>query len=76
METRSEQEWAGDREKVQATVIGARLAARLVASQFPQWVHLPIAPSDVAGWDNHTFRLGTELSIRMPSHSAYVAQVD
>lgn len=60
----------------QASVIDARLAARLVASQFPQWAHLPIAPSVVAGWDNRTFRLGTELSIRMPSHSAYVAQVD
>ena len=57
-------------------MIDAQLAARLVASQFPHWAHLPIAPSDVAGWDNRTFRLGTELSIRMPSHSAYVAQVD
>jgi aminoglycoside phosphotransferase (APT) family kinase protein len=57
-------------------VIDALLAARLVASQFPQWAHLPIAPSDEAGWDNRTFRLGTELSVRMPSHGAYVAQVD
>jgi aminoglycoside phosphotransferase (APT) family kinase protein len=62
--------------KFQATEIDARLAARLVASQFPQWAHLPIAPTDVAGWDNRTFRLGAELSIRMPSDSAYVAQVD
>jgi aminoglycoside phosphotransferase (APT) family kinase protein/uridine kinase len=56
--------------------IDASLAARLVASQFPQWRDLPIAPVEVTGWDNRTFRLGTELSIRLPSAEAYVAQVE
>jgi aminoglycoside phosphotransferase (APT) family kinase protein len=28
------------------------------------------------GWDNTTFRLGEEMSVRIPSHERYVAQVD
>ncbi len=56
--------------------IDTPLAARLVASQFPQWRDLPIAPVDVTGWDNRTFRLGTAMSIRLPSAEAYVGQVD
>lgn len=56
--------------------INAELAARLVAEQFPQWADLAVAPVSLDGWDNATFRLGDEYSIRLPSHDAYVPQVE
>ena len=52
------------------------VAARLVAVQFPQWADLPIVPVALDGWDNTTFRLGDDLSVRLPSADAYVAQVE
>jgi aminoglycoside phosphotransferase (APT) family kinase protein len=52
------------------------VAARLVAAQFPQWADLPVVPVALDGWDNTTFRLGTELSVRLPSADAYVAQIE
>lgn len=55
--------------------ITAEVAARLVAGQFPQWARLPVVPVGLGGWDNTTFRLGEELSIRLPSGDGYVAQV-
>ncbi len=55
--------------------IDAGLAARLVAAQFPQWADLPVTPAPLAGWDNRTFRLGEDLSVRLPSGAAYAAQV-
>jgi aminoglycoside phosphotransferase (APT) family kinase protein len=47
------------------------LARRLVDSQFPQWSHLAVRPVDLNGWDNRTFRLGDELSVRLPSAEQY-----
>ena len=55
--------------------ITADVAARLVAAQFPQWAGLPVRPVTLDGWDNTTFRLGDELSIRLPSADRYAAQV-
>ena len=52
------------------------VVAGLVAEQFPRWADLPIVPVDLGGWDNVTFRLGHELSIRLPSADVYVAQVE
>ena len=49
--------------------ITADVAARLVAAQFPQWAALPVTPVTLNGQDNTTFRLGDELSIRLPSAS-------
>lgn len=48
----------------------------LVAGQFPQWADLAIRAVVLDGWDNTTFRLGEELSVRLPSDDAYVAQID
>jgi aminoglycoside phosphotransferase (APT) family kinase protein len=59
-----------------AQVIDTSLARRLIDTQFPQWAHLPIAPVDVDGWDNRTFRLGSELTIRLPTGDWYAQQVD
>ena len=56
--------------------INASLARRLVAEQFPQWAALAVETVEVQGWDNRTFRLGTEMSVRLPSHDRYVPQVE
>ena len=52
------------------------VAARLVASQFPQWADLRVVPVALDGWDNSTFRLGHELLVRLPSPGAYEEQVE
>lgn len=52
------------------------LVAALVAEQFPQWGHLAVAPVELDGWDNTTFRLGEDMSVRLPSADCYVGQVD
>jgi aminoglycoside phosphotransferase (APT) family kinase protein len=59
----------------QAPRIDAELVRRLVREQFPQWADLPITAATPQGWDNRTFRLGSELSVRLPSAAHYVAQV-
>jgi hypothetical protein len=55
--------------------INAALVRQLIASQFPQWTHLPITAIEPGGWDNRTFRLGEEMSVRLPSSEGYVSQV-
>ena len=56
-------------------MIDATLARRLVDSQFPQWSDLPITAVELDGWDNRTFRLGSELTVRLPSGDWYARQV-
>jgi aminoglycoside phosphotransferase (APT) family kinase protein len=56
--------------------IPAAVVERLLAEQFPEWSHLPIIPVKPGGWDNRTFRLGDELSVRLPSGMFYAAQVE
>jgi len=55
--------------------INAELVRQLVAEQFPQWARLPVAPVPVDGWDNRTYRLGPELTVRLPSADGYVPAV-
>ena len=55
--------------------IDASLVRRLVATQFPQWADLPVRPVQFDGWDNRTFRLGDDLSVRLPSAEGYASQV-
>jgi aminoglycoside phosphotransferase (APT) family kinase protein len=57
-------------------VIDAGLVRRLIDSQFPQWSDLPITPVEFDGWDNRTFRLGSELTVRLPSGGWYAQQVE
>ncbi|WP_026257428.1 aminoglycoside phosphotransferase family protein [Actinopolymorpha alba] len=52
------------------------LVQRLVAAQFPQWAGLPVRPVENEGWDNRTFHLGSEMSVRLPSASEYALAVD
>jgi aminoglycoside phosphotransferase (APT) family kinase protein len=56
--------------------IDADLVRRLLAQQFPQWADLPVTPVEIDGWDNRTYRLGSGLTARLPTHSSYVAAVD
>lgn len=51
------------------------VARRLVAEQFPQWADLPVRDVDHSGWDNRTYRLGEELSVRLPRSGDYREQV-
>jgi aminoglycoside phosphotransferase (APT) family kinase protein len=57
-------------------VIDAELARRLVARQFPHWADLPVTEVSLQGWDNRTFRLGSELTVRLPSGDWYALQVE
>ena len=56
--------------------IDVPLVQRLIATQFPQWSHLPVTPVAKSGWDNRTFHLGAEMSVRLPSAARYAAQVE
>ncbi|PRY62345.1 aminoglycoside phosphotransferase family protein [Glycomyces artemisiae] len=53
----------------------ADLARALVAEQFPHWSHLPVEPVARQGWDNRTFRLGDELTVRLPTGPTYALAV-
>ena len=55
--------------------ITADLVRRLLRSQFPQWCDLPVAPVQADGWDNRTYRLGEDKSVRLPTAKGYVAAV-
>ncbi len=56
--------------------IDVSLVRRLIAMQFPRWSHLPIAPVAFGGWDNRTFHLGEQMTVRLPSAAAYSLQVE
>lgn len=56
--------------------INVSLVGQLVTAQFPQWADLPIKPVDFGGWDNRTFRLGEEMTVRLPSAERYILQVE
>ena len=55
--------------------IDAALVSALVAEQFPHLADLPVRPVPRQGWDNRTFLLGDDLSVRLPSAEGYVAAV-
>ena len=55
--------------------IDVDLVRQLVRAQFPQWAQLPLTPAVPQGWDNRTFRLGAELSVRLPSAAGYAPQI-
>jgi aminoglycoside phosphotransferase (APT) family kinase protein len=55
--------------------IDAALVRRLIAAQFPQWGGLPVTPVEVDGWDNRTYRLGEDMTVRLPTAAGYVPAV-
>ena len=52
------------------------LARSLIAAQFPQYAHLRVTRVEPGGNDNRTFRIGSELSARLPSAEGYAAAVE
>jgi aminoglycoside phosphotransferase (APT) family kinase protein len=66
---------SADTTSFDAAAIDIALVQRLLAEQFPHWVDLPITPATPQGHDNRTFRLGSELSVRLPSAVGYTPQI-
>ena len=52
-----------------APAVSASLVRRLVADQFPQWAGLRVRAVEEDGNDNSTFRLGDNLSVRLPGRN-------
>lgn len=50
--------------------IDAALVSRLIRGQFPQWAGLPIRRADSSGTENAIYRLGEDLSVRLPRRPA------
>lgn len=55
--------------------IDVALVKRLIAAQLPQWSDLAVTPVQVDGWDNRTYRLGDDMSVRLPTAAGYVPAV-
>jgi aminoglycoside phosphotransferase (APT) family kinase protein len=55
----------------QRVAVDAEQVRRLIAGQFPQWAGLPVRPVADGGWDNWTFHLGSEMSVRLPAAAEY-----
>lgn len=51
------------------------LAEKLIAEQFPEYAHLPIKSVYMQGHDNRTYRLGSDMLIRMPTEESYALKV-
>jgi aminoglycoside phosphotransferase (APT) family kinase protein len=52
------------------------LVRHLVASQFPKWATLRLAPLPSIGWDNVIHRLGSHLAVRLPRRQMGAVMVD
>ncbi|MBA3751294.1 aminoglycoside phosphotransferase family protein [Candidatus Dependentiae bacterium] len=57
-------------------IIDVSLVRQLITGQFPQWATLPIEPVKQGGWDNRTFHLGKDMTVRLPSAAEYSPQVE
>lgn len=55
--------------------IDGSLVQKLIAQQFPDLSELPVSPIKKQGYDNRTFRLGDELTVRLPSQPSYADAV-
>ena len=55
-------------------LVDAGLVRRLVDTQFPHWSALPLELLDPAGSDHVIYRLGKELSVRLPRHAGAIGQ--
>ncbi|MEU1686503.1 aminoglycoside phosphotransferase family protein [Micromonospora sp. NPDC005707] len=54
----------------------AALVRRLIAGQFPRWADRPVTPVPSGGTDNAIYRLGDELTVRLPRIASAVKQVE
>ncbi|MFB6722977.1 aminoglycoside phosphotransferase family protein [Kribbella sp. NPDC056345] len=48
------------------TPVGTPLVRELLTAQFPRWAALPLEPVDSSGLVNAVYRLGSDLSVRLP----------
>jgi aminoglycoside phosphotransferase (APT) family kinase protein len=64
-----------DTRPIGAVRIDETLVRRLLEDQFPHWAHLPVRPVASSGWDNRTFHLGEDMTVRLPSAEGYAPQV-
>ena len=55
--------------------IDTPLVRELVAAQFPQWAGLPLEPVDSSGLVNAIYRLGSDLSVRLPLRPSITDEV-
>jgi len=51
------------------------LTRKLINKQFPEFASLPITSVEQQGHDNRTYRLGTDMLIRMPTAESYALKV-
>lgn len=58
-----------------AVQVDVPVVRRLIAAQFPGWAGLPIVPVATQGVDNVTFRLGGDMSVRLPRFARWEGQV-
>ncbi|WP_221320357.1 aminoglycoside phosphotransferase family protein [Actinoplanes sp. L3-i22] len=56
--------------------IDAALVARLLEQQFPRWAGRPVRVVGESGTDNVTFRVGDDLSVRLPRTPGTQGQVE
>ncbi|MDI9819765.1 MULTISPECIES: aminoglycoside phosphotransferase family protein [unclassified Legionella] len=56
--------------------IDVSLVRELIKTQFPEWENLKIKPVEFSGWDNRTFHLGEQMTVRLPSNAEYSGQVE
>jgi aminoglycoside phosphotransferase (APT) family kinase protein len=56
--------------------ITIELVRQLIDRQFPKWKGLAIIPVEKSGHDNRTYRLGDEMTVRLPSHERYASAVE
>ena len=54
----------------------ASLVRRLLVAQFPRWADLPIERVESAGTDNAIYRLGDDMSVRLPRIEWAKEQID
>ncbi|WP_246080760.1 aminoglycoside phosphotransferase family protein [Nonomuraea mesophila] len=54
--------------------ITAELVRRLVDTQYPQWAGLPLTLLEPAGSDHVIYRLGEQLTVRLPRHAGAIGQ--
>ncbi|WP_345801618.1 aminoglycoside phosphotransferase family protein [Microbacterium sp. AZCO] len=60
---------------IEASRIDEDLVRALLREQFPDWAGLAVRAVEPGGNDHRTFRLGDELSVRLPSAPGYMPQV-
>ncbi|MBO7743380.1 aminoglycoside phosphotransferase family protein [Paenibacillus sp. MWE-103] len=55
--------------------ITTELVRGLIDRQFPEWKDLALKPVEKSGHDNRTYRLGDDMTVRLPSHERYASAV-